>query len=64
MIEKKLRQKILAYIKGWKLTAQQMFWGLSNGYPLQCSCLEDPMDRRAWWGTVQGVTKSRRRLSV
>ena len=27
--------------------------------PLQCSCLEDPMDRGAWWSTVHGVTKSR-----
>ena len=29
-----------------------------NGYPLQYSCLENPMDRRAWWTTVHGVTKS------
>ena len=28
-----------------------------NGYPLQYSCLENPMDRRAWWATVQGVGK-------
>ena len=62
MIEK-LRQKILAYIKGWKLTAQQMFWGLSNGYPLQYSCPENLVDRGAWWATVQGVAKSRTRLS-
>ena len=26
--------------------------------PLQYSCLEDPMDRGAWWATVHGVTKS------
>ena len=25
---------------------------------LQCSCLENPMDRGAWWATVHGVTKS------
>ena len=24
----------------------------------QCSCLENPMDRGAWWATVHGVTKS------
>jgi hypothetical protein len=24
-----------------------------NGNPLQCSCLENPMDRGAWWATVQ-----------
>ena len=29
-----------------------------NGYPLQFSCLENPMDRGAWWATVQGVSKS------
>ena len=26
--------------------------------PLQYSCLENPMDRGAWWATVHGVTKS------
>ena len=34
-----------------------------NGNPLQYSCLENPMDRGAWWATVHGVTKSRARLS-
>ena len=29
-----------------------------NGNPLQYSCLENPMDRAAWWATVHGVTKS------
>ena len=32
--------------------------GRGNGNPLQYSCLENPMDRRAWWTTVHGVTKS------
>ena len=31
--------------------------GKGNGYPLQYSCLENPMDRGAWRATVQGVTK-------
>ena len=35
-----------------------------NGNPLQYSCLENPMDRGAWWATVQGVTKSRTWLSM
>ena len=30
-----------------------------NGYPLQYSCLENPMDGGAWWAAVHGVTKSR-----
>ena len=29
-----------------------------NGNLLQYSCLENPMDRGAWWATVHGVTKS------
>ena len=33
------------------------------GFPLQYSCLENSMDRGAWWGTVYGVAKSRTRLS-
>ena len=37
--------------------------GEGNGTPLQDSCLENPMDRRAWWATVQGVAKSWTRLS-
>ena len=32
--------------------------GEGNGYPLQYSCLENPMDRGAWWATVPGVTNS------
>ena len=31
--------------------------GEGNGYPLQYSCLENPMDRGAWWGKVHWVTK-------
>ena len=33
--------------------------GEENSNPLQYSCLENPMDREAWWATVHGVTKSR-----
>ena len=29
-----------------------------NGSPLQYSCLENPMDRGAWWAAVRGVTRS------
>ena len=32
--------------------------GEGNGNPLQYSCLENSMDREAWWATVHGVTKS------
>ena len=37
--------------------------GEGNGIPLQYSCLENPMDREAWWAAVHGVTKSWTRLS-
>ena len=37
--------------------------GEGNGIPLQYSCLENPMDRGAWWAAIHGVTKSRARLS-
>ena len=32
--------------------------GEGNGDPLQCSCLENPTDRGAWWAAVHGVAKS------
>ena len=34
-----------------------------NGTPLQCSCLENPMDGGPWWAAVHGVAKSRTWLS-
>ena len=37
-------------------------FGEGNGTPLQYSCLENPMDRGAWWAAVHGVAKSRTRL--
>ena len=36
--------------------------GEGNGNPLQCSCLENPGDGRAWWAAVYGVAQSRTRL--
>ena len=36
--------------------------GEGNGNPLH-SCLENPMDRGAWWATVHGITESQTRLS-
>ena len=32
--------------------------GEGNGYPRQCSSLENSMDRGAWWATIHGVVKS------
>ena len=36
--------------------------GEGNGNPLQCSCLENPRDGRAWWAAVYGVAQSWTRL--
>ena len=36
--------------------------GEGNGNPLQCSCLENPRDRGAWWAFIYGVAQSRTRL--
>ena len=36
--------------------------GEGNGNPLQCSCLENPRDRGAWWAAVYGVAQGRARL--
>ena len=33
--------------------------GEGNGNPLQCSCLDNPRDREAWWAAVYGVAQSR-----
>ena len=37
--------------------------GEGNGYPFQCSCPENSMDRGDWQTIVHGVTESRTRLS-
>ena len=37
--------------------------GKENGYPLQYSCLENPMDRGAWQAAVHGIAKSQTQLS-
>ena len=38
--------------------------GEGNGYPLQYSCLENPMDRRAWWAKVHEVTRVKHDLET
>ena len=40
----------------------EKFPGEGNGNPLQYSCLENPMDRGAWWAIIYGVAKSQTRL--
>ena len=38
-------------------------YGEGNGIPLQYSCLENPMDRGAWWAAFHGVVRSQTGLS-
>ena len=38
--------------------------GVGNGNSLQYSCLENSMDKAAWWVTVLGVAKNKARLST
>ena len=49
----------------WVQPLDQESWapGEGNGNPLQYSCLENPMNRRAWQVTVRRVTKSQWQLS-
>ena len=45
------------------LFLDKLFSREGNGNPLQYSCLENPMDRGAWWAADHGFAKSRTRLS-
>ena len=40
------------------ITGSRTSPGEGNGNPLQYSCLENPVDREAWWATVHRVAKS------
>ena len=46
----------------WATSLSLSYIGEGNGNPLQCSCLENPRDRGAWWAAVCGVTQSQTRL--
>ena len=45
----------------WATSLSLSCTGEGNGNPLQCSCLENPRDRGAWWAAVYGVAQSRTR---
>ena len=47
----------------WIFMILGLISGEGNGIPLQYSCLENPMDRGAWWAAVHGIAKSQTRLS-
>ena len=43
-------------------SSSSLMCGEGNGNPLQDSCLENPVDRGAWWAAVYGVAQSQTRL--
>ena len=45
------------------ISGSERFPAEGIGYPLQYSCLENPMDGGAWWATVHGVATSRTQLT-
>ena len=51
-----------ALIGCMSLESWPFIMGYCNGTPLQYSCLENPMDRGAWWAAVHGVARSQTRL--
>ena len=65
------KEKKITYIYAYMWNLERWHWwiylqgsnGEGNGTPLQYSCLENPMDRRAWLAAVYGVTQSRTWLS-
>ena len=38
--------------------------GIGTGNPLWYSCLENPMNREAWWATAHGITKNKTQLRM
>ena len=56
-----IESDILEYESKWALgsisTNKASGGGEGNDAPLQCSCLENPMDGGAWWAAVHGVVR-------
>ena len=47
-----------SYLEKAKILCFRLIWGEGNSNPLQCSCLENPRDRGAWWAAVHGVAQT------
>ena len=60
-IQNILNSKTHRYPRVWN-KGMQISIREGNGNTLQCSCLENPTDRGAWWAAVYGVAQSRTRL--
>ena len=64
MVKKKKKKKNLPAMQETRTQCLGRKDPLEKGsYLLQYSCLENPMDRGAWWATVHGVAKSWTQLS-
>ena len=48
----------LSSVPGWERSSEGV-----HGKPVQYSCLENPMDKAPWWGTVHSTARSQMRLS-
>ena len=55
---RKAKTNLDSILKSRDITLPTKVPGEGNGNPFQYSCLENPMDRGAWWATVHGVAKS------
>ena len=51
------------WLRGTGNGRTHLSFGEGNGNPLQCSCLENPVDRGAWWAADHRVSQSQIRLS-
>ena len=49
-------------MRRWSIPGSGKSLGGGHGNALKHSCLDNPMDRRTWWATVHGVTKSQTQL--
>ena len=66
VLDKDGRRKVIRSLSSpsiWENDKTQKSEGEGNGNPLQYSCLENPIDRGAWWAAVHTVAKSRTWLS-
>ena len=59
----KSQREITLHHLEWLLWKSKAIIRERNGNPLQYSCLENSMDREAWWAIVHGVAKSQAQLS-
>ena len=57
------KKNLPAVWETWVQSGMGRYPGEGNSNPLQYSCLENSMDRGAWWAVVHGVAKSQTQLS-